>query len=51
MGTEDWVLKGKKLIINTKKHRLKIQIRVWNFKTTVLKKREEEKKNQSHKNY
>ena len=25
MGTEDWVLKGTKLITNTKKHRLKIQ--------------------------
>ena len=24
MGTEDWVLKGKKLITNTKKQRLKI---------------------------
>ena len=25
MGTEDWVLKGTKLITNTKKQRLKIQ--------------------------
>ena len=24
MGTEDWVLKGTKLITNTKNHRLKI---------------------------
>ena len=25
MGTEDWILKGTKLITNTKKQRLKIQ--------------------------
>ena len=27
MGTEDWILKGTKLITNTKKQRLKIQSR------------------------
>ena len=42
MGTEDWVLKGTKLITNTKKQKLKIQSRVWNFKDTMLKKKEEE---------
>ena len=46
MGTEDWVLKGTKLITNTKKQRLKIQSRGWIFKNTILK-----KKKQSHKNY
>ena len=25
MGTEDWIVKGKKLITNTRKQRLKIQ--------------------------
>ena len=30
---------GTKLITNTKKHKLKIQSRVWNFKNTMLKKR------------
>ena len=39
MGTEDWVLKGAKLITNTKKQRLKIQSRGWNFKNTIIKKR------------
>ena len=56
MGTEDWVLKGTKLITNTKKLKLKIQSRVWNFKNTMLKKRkkkerEKEKEKQCHKNY
>ena len=32
-----------KLITNTKKQKLKIQSRVWNFKNTMLKKKEEEK--------
>ena len=56
MGTEDWVLKGTKLITNTKKQKLKIQSGVWNFKNTVLKKKKKKKKekrkkkNQSHKN-
>ena len=33
---------GTKLITNTKKQKLKIQSRVWNFKNTMLKKKEEE---------
>ena len=46
---------GTKLITNTKKHKLKIYSRVWNFRYTMLCKRrrernrEEEKK--SHRNY
>ena len=44
MGTEDWVLKGKKLITNTKKQKLKIYCRSWILKNTILK-----KKKQSHK--
>ena len=47
MGTEDWILKGIKLIINTKKQRLKIQSRCWIFKNTILKKEEEEEKAKS----
>ena len=35
---------GTKLITNTKKQKLKIQSRVWNFKNTTLKKKEEEEK-------
>ena len=42
MGTEDWVLKGTKLITNTKKQRLKIQSS-WNFKNTILKKEEKKR--------
>ena len=38
MGTEDWILKGTKLITNTKKQRLKIQSRGQTLKNTVLKK-------------
>ena len=34
---------GTKLITNTKKHKLKIQDRVWNFKNTMLKKRRKTK--------
>ena len=34
---------GTKLITNTKKQKLKIQSRFWNFKNTMLKKKEEEK--------
>ena len=45
MGTEDWVLKGTKLITNTKKQRLKIQSRGWNFKNTILKKGKKSDKN------
>ena len=53
MGTEDWVLKGTKLITNTKKQRLEIQSTVWNFKNTILEKRrkKERKEKKSHKNY
>ena len=35
---------GKKLISNTKKHKLKIQSRVWNFRYTMLYKRRKERK-------
>ena len=35
---------GTKLITNTKKQKLKIQSRVWNFKNTMLKKEEEKKR-------
>ena len=40
---EDWVFKGTKLMINTKKQRLKIQSRGWIFKNTILKKRRRKK--------
>ena len=48
---------GTKLISNTKKHKLKIQSRVWNFRYTMLYKRrrernrEEQKKKKSQKLY
>ena len=42
---------GTKLITNTKKHKLKIQSRVWNFRNTMLKKRRERKREKNHKNY
>ena len=35
---------GTKFITNTKKLKLKIQSRVWNFKSTMLKKRRKKKK-------
>ena len=35
---------GTKLIPNTKKHKLKIQSRVWNFRYTMLYKRRRERK-------
>ena len=38
MGTEDWILKGTKLITNTRKQRLKIQSRDQTLKNTILKK-------------
>ena len=38
MGTEDWVLKGTKLITNTKKQRLKILSRAKILKNIILKK-------------
>ena len=34
---------GTKLITNTKKRKLKIQSRVWNFNNTLLKKRKKKK--------
>ena len=37
MGTEDWILKGTKLITNTKKQRLKIQSRGQTLKNLILK--------------
>ena len=50
MGPEDWVLKGTKLATNTKKHKLKIQSRVWNFRYTMLyKRRERKREKKSHK--
>ena len=36
---------GTKLITNTKKHKLKIQSRVWNFKNQMLKKRKKKQTN------
>ena len=45
MGIEDWIIKGTKLITNTKKQRLKIQSRGQTLKNTLL------KKEQNHKNY
>ena len=44
MGTEDWVLKGTKLITNAKKQRLKIRSRVWKFQKYNIK--EKKKKSQ-----
>ena len=44
MGTEDWVLKGTKLITNTKKQRLKISSRGWILKNTILKKKTKSQK-------
>ena len=38
MDTEDWVLKGTKLITNTKKQRLKILSRAKILKNIILKK-------------
>ena len=40
---------GTKLITNTKKHKLKIQSRVWNFRNTILQKRRKERKKKSQK--
>ena len=45
---------GTKLVSNTKKHKLKIQSRVWNFRYTMLYKRRRErnrKEKKSHRNY
>ena len=41
---------GTKLITYTKKLKLKIQSRVWNFKNTMLKKRRKRKRKQTNKN-
>ena len=43
MGTEDQVLKGTKLITNTKKQRLKIQSRGQALKSTILKTQNKQK--------
>ena len=40
---------GTKLITNTKKQKLKIQSRVWNFKNTMLKKEEEKERERERK--
>ena len=45
MGTEDWVLKGTKLITNTKKQRLKCRVESGISKIQYYRKEEEEKKN------
>ena len=36
MGAEDWILKGTKLITNTKKQRLKIQSRSETPRNTIV---------------
>ena len=43
MGTEDWVLKGTKLITNTKNQRLKIYSKVLIFKYIILNKQTNKK--------
>ena len=50
MGTEDWVLKGTKLITNTKKQRLKILSRGEIPKNTVLKKERKKESKKQKKN-
>ena len=40
---------GTKLITNTKKQKLKIQSRVWNFKNTMLKKKKKRKREKTNK--
>ena len=42
--------KGTKLITYTKRLKLKIQSRVWNFKNTMLKKRRKRKKQKQKQN-
>ena len=44
MGTEDWVLKGTKMITNTKEQRLKTWSRGWILKNTILKKKTKSQK-------
>ena len=41
---------GTKLITNTKKQKLKIQSRVWNFKNTMLKERKQKHKERKQTN-
>ena len=48
MGTEDWILKGTKLIRNTRKQRLKISSRGWIFKYNI---KEKKKSHKNHKKY
>ena len=48
MDTEDYILKGTKLITNTKKHRLKIQSRGYTLKNTIL---EKQNKTTNYKKY
>ena len=50
MGTEDWVLKGTKLITNTKKQRLKILSRGQILKNTVLKNKQKKQNKNKQKN-
>ena len=40
---------GTKLMTNTKKQKLKIQSRVWNFKNSMLKKRKKKTKEKTNK--
>ena len=49
MGTEDWVLKGTKLVTSPKKLKLYIYSKIWNFKNTMLKKEGKKKKKQGQK--
>ena len=49
MGTEDWVLKGTKLITNTKKQRLKIQSKGQILKNKILKKKKAKQNKQTKK--
>ena len=42
--------RGIKLITNTKKQKLKIQSRVWNYKNIMLKKRRRKRKREKKKN-
>ena len=56
MGTEDWVLKGTKLITNTKKLKLKIQsleFQKYNVKEKkkIKERKRKRKKKHCHKNY
>ena len=55
MGTEDWVLKGTKLITNTKKQKIKnleqsLEFQKYNVKERKNEKKEKKKK-KSQKNY